>query len=165
MRTYAEYLNTLTVKALNSIARMIVKADGTLLKGYSKLRKAELVTMIDDAVAALVPVILDVENPADHDTIAALIAEVAVEVDDKPAQNAPEAVFSSAPKAGKGEAVTVPQNAAEAVSLDDLKEAYRNMRRTVNSMRNTPARIRCVGRLRTLSAQLKSHGIKHPQYL
>lgn len=48
MRTYAEYLNTMTVKTLNAIAKEMQ------LKGYSKLRKAELVTLIDNAVAGTV---------------------------------------------------------------------------------------------------------------
>ena len=159
MQTYAEYLNTMTVKTLNTIARDMG------LKGYSKLRKAELITMIDDAIAEIVPVILDTEAPADHDTIAALIAEVAVEVPVKASESAPEATFSSAPTQTK----TKPEIKAETVSeVDDLEEikfAYRSMRKTVNSMRNSAARVRCVGRLRNLSDQLKAMGIKNPAVL
>lgn len=165
MRTYAEYLNTMTVKALNSIARMIVKADGTLLKGYSKLRKAELITLIDNTIAESVPVILDVEAPADHDTIAALIAEIAVETPVKAPESAVEAVFSSAPKATMPQPEIIVEDAPETVELEEVKFAYRAMRKTLNSMRNTPARIRTVGRLRSLSEQLKTMGIKNPALL
>lgn len=47
MRTYAEYLNSLTVKTLTAI----VKQMG--FKGYSKARKAELVSLIDDYTAGV----------------------------------------------------------------------------------------------------------------
>lgn len=168
MRTYAEYLSTLTVKTLTAIAKQAG------IKGYSRLRKAGLVMVIDVAAttahAAATPVILDTENPADHDTIAALIAEVATEVPATPAESVPTVAFSAAPSPTMARPVTVPQTPAEVVSLDDLKDAYRNMRRTVNNMgARTPEahkrRARYVGMLRNLSAQLKSAGIKHPQYL
>lgn len=163
-----ENLTNMTVKALNALAKDLK------LKGYSKLRKAELVefiaTHLDREDAAAEAVILDTENPADHDTIAALIAEVAVQTPATPAESVPAATFSAAPTATMARPVTVPQTPAEVVSLDDLKDAYRNMRRTVNNMgARTPEahkrRARYVGMLRNLSAQLKSAGIKHPQYL
>jgi hypothetical protein len=147
MRTFAEYLNTMTVKTLNSIAKDMG------LKGYSKLRKAALIMIIDDAIAALVPVILDTEVPADHDAIAALIAEFAT----TPAQIDSPAAVAATP--------TNPTDDEVAPSLDDLKDAYRHMRKTVNNMRGGPSRVRCVGRLRNLSAELRKAGVKYPQYL
>lgn len=159
MRTYAEYLNTMTVKALNTIAREMG------LKGYSKLRKAELIVVIDDAIAALVPTILDTEVVADHDAIAALIAEVATVVEPIAFSEAPESVA----EALESQTPTASTPEADETSLDDLKAAYRNMRATVNRMGARGAegarRIKYVGRLRSLSAQLKVAGIKHPQYL
>ena len=159
MRTYADYLATMTVKTLNTIARDMG------LKGYSKLRKAELITVIDDAVSALMPTILDTEAAADHDTIAALIAEVAV----APAESVPAVTFSAAPTSPMPATVIVPQDAAEVVSLEDLKDAYRNLSRTVRNMGGRGAegqrRVKYLGMLRSLSAQLKAQGIKHPQYV
>lgn len=157
MRTYAEYLNTMTVKTLNAIARDMG------LKGYSKLRKAELIVMIDDAVTALIPVILDTQAPADHAAILAIMAEVLpVEFSAAPAESVADAL--------KDEAPTKTTTEAEETSLDELKDAYRNMRRTVNTMRcPTPEahkrRARYVGILRGYSAQLKSYGIKNPALL
>lgn len=155
MRTYAEYLATQTVKTLNVIAREMG------LKGYSKLRKAALVTFIDNAVADLVPVILDIESPADHDAIIALIAEVAT-VAPVTFSDAPVKAPESAPKA------TTPAE-VEQTTLEDLKDAYRNMRATVNRMggrgKEGQRRVRYVGKLRCLSAQLRGMGIKAPQYL
>lgn len=147
MRTYAEFLNTMTVKNLNAIAKQMG------LKGYSKLRKAALIMVIDEAVSALMPTILDTDNPADHNAIAALIAEFAV----NPAESVAEALESQTP--------TNPTDDEIAPTLEDLKDAYRHMRKTVNNMRGGPARVRCVGRLRNLSAQLRSAGVKYPQYL
>jgi hypothetical protein len=46
MQIYAEYLATMTVKTLNTIAKQAG------LKGYSKLRKAELIKVIDSASVA-----------------------------------------------------------------------------------------------------------------
>lgn len=155
MKTYAEYLNTMTVKTLNAVAKDMG------LKGYSKLRKAELVTFIDNAVAALVPVILDVESPADHDMIAALIAEVATVA---------PVTFSAAPvKAPESAPKATTEDDVEETTLDDLKAAYRNMRATVNRMggrgKEGERRVRYVGQLRNLSRELQSMGIKSPQYL
>jgi len=45
MRTYAEHLNTMTVKSLNALAKSLK------LRGYSKLRKAPLIVAIDNAIA------------------------------------------------------------------------------------------------------------------
>ncbi len=45
MKTYADYLNTLTVKRLREIAKQMQ------LTGYSKANKDVLITMIDDDVA------------------------------------------------------------------------------------------------------------------
>jgi predicted RNA-binding protein with EMAP domain len=135
MKTYAEYLATQTVKTLNTVARDMG------LKGYSKLRKAELVAFIDNAVADLVPVILDVETVADHDAIAALIAEIAVSMPE------PEVADDD-----------------DTVSLEELKTAYRNMRATVNRMGGRGAegirRVRMVGRLRSLSNELRTMGVQ-----
>lgn len=152
-----ENLAEMTVKALNALAKDMH------LKGYSKLRKAELVEFIatkldrQDAEAESVK-ILDVENPADHDTIAALIAEVAT-------VTFSDASVESDVKPSKTPTLTETTPEEIAPSLEDLKAAYRNMRATVNGMRNTPARIKIVGRLRNLSSQLRAMGIKNPAYL
>lgn len=167
MRTYAEYLNTMTVKTLNTIAKNMG------LKGYSKLRKAELIEFIDNNIktdafeAAEIdrkrPTILDTEAPADHAAILAIMAEVLpVEFSAAPSESVAEALESEAPTK------TTPEDIAP--SLEDLKAAYRNMRRTVNVMRcPTPEahkrRARYVGTLRTYSAQLKAMGIKNPALL
>lgn len=198
MNTYADYLATQTVKTLNTICKQAG------IKGYSKLRKAELVKGVT-AMAELAEIeahrdnvtILDVENPADHDAIAALIAEIAVpakrEIVDArgmdvinngarfvpiesaellaseaahlaPVQTAPKAVFSSAPTATSKVEQNVAQDEDEAPSLDDLKSAYRNLRTTVNNMgargNEGQRRIRYVGQLRNLSAQLATYGVK-----
>lgn len=149
MRTYAEYLNTMTVKALNVIAKDMG------LKGYSKLRKAELITFIDNAVAELVPTILDTETPADHTEILKIMAEVLpVEFSAAPAESVAEALESETPTQ---------------TTLEDLKAAYRNLRATVNRMggrgKEGERRVRYVGRLRCMSAELRKAGIKYPQYL
>jgi hypothetical protein len=163
MRTYADYLTTMTVKALNTVARDMG------LKRYSALRKADLVTLIDNAVAEIFPAILDTESPADHDTIAALIAEVATETPATPAQSVATVTFSATPAPTMDAVPTIAQTPSEAVSLDDLKDAYRNLRRTINGMGGKGAtgqrRIKYVGRLRNLSTQLKAAGIAQPQYL
>lgn len=146
MRTYAEYLNTMTVKTLNSIARDMG------LKGYSKLRKAELVSLIDSEVSALVPVkILDVNNEADLDAIAAIMATVA------------EPVFSDAtespvevPKVATPVVSTLPQ---EETSLEDLKAAYRHMRASYRKAVG-PVQVKMGTRLRRLSAEIARYGIK-----
>ena len=199
MRTYAEYLATMTVKTLNALAKEMG------LKGYSKLRKVALVEVIArqvgmDEIAGHKEnvVILDTDNPADHDTIAALIAQFAVpatrEITDgrhlelinlgmgyvpteaalstdpfaralraslQPAESVSEALEIQTP--------TETTNDDETPSLSDLKAAYRNLRTTINRMGGRGAegkrRIKYVGKLRNLSAQLKTFGITHPQYL
>ncbi len=162
MRTYAEYLNTMTVKTLNVIAKQMG------LKGYSKLRKAELIEFIDSEIAegahklALMIEVNKADTFARNEIIdtapvtetieSAILSELSV-------------IFSQAP-------VKAPESNAEAVviedeptnTLQDLKDAYRNMRRTVRDMRNGPSRIRIVGQLRKISAELKIAGI-NPAYL
>jgi hypothetical protein len=217
MKTYAEYLNTMAVKALNIIAKQMG------LKGYSKLRKAELIALIDSEVviahkeasnintqmnqiktwltrhnikrinaqtilgARLVDEIDAHKINFDHNTETvesailselAAIAEatyqaereaeiVAIEVESTPNVKAITSVTFShtlvKPAVVDAEAPVTPE--VDIPSLQDLKDAYVNYRATVNTMGNTPARIKLVGKLRTLSAQLKAYGIKHPQYL
>lgn len=160
MQTYAEYLNTMTVKQLNAIAREMVKRDA-MLKGYSKLRKAALIkalmeSMQIDHMEALSMnnvKILNTEAPADHDAILKIMAEVLpIEFSAAPAESVAEAL--------KDETLTETTPDDETPSLDELKHAYRHMRKTVNGMRHSASRVRCVGRLRNLSAQLKSLGVQ-----
>lgn len=88
MKTYADYLATMTVKTLNTVAKSM------MLRGYSKLRKAALVDIIarqigmdETAAYAELPAILNVEDPADAPAIAAIMIEtdadsLSTEVDD-----------------------------------------------------------------------------------
>jgi hypothetical protein len=201
MRTYAEYLATMTVKTLNTLAKELQ------LRGYSKLRKAALVEIVArqigmDEMAAChadsmgeLPVAetqdvddlydmlfaseinapreitdarhLELINDGMHfirkeaaivdmPEVAALHRKMAA---DKPAQKAPEATFSSAPKATKAPAPVVAQSAPESVGIMETVEAYRNMRATVNGMGNKPLRVRLVARLREMSAQIRAAGM------
>lgn len=182
MRSYAAYLATMTVKALNVIARDMG------LKGYSKLRKAALVAFIDDAVSALVPIILDTEVAAD----APRIAEIMTQVDtrtasaetirgwhtialDMNAANYPDA-RNAIPELRNEYGVTEHSNTfgigygrvtkcvpvkvtsveVEADETEELIFAYRAMRRTIRDMGNVPARISIVNRMRKLSTQLRA---------
>ncbi len=155
MRTYAEYLNTMTVKTLNTIAKQMG------LSGYSKLRKAELIAFIDSEIAEAHRLAQMVEtNKAEtfarNETVeSAIMNELAVIFSETPAK-APEIA---------AEAVTVIEEPQPYVNeLQDLKDAYRNMRRTVNSLRGGPTRIRIVGQLRKISSELKIAGV-NPAYL
>lgn len=149
MKTYAEYLNSLTVKTLHEIARQ----GG--YKRYSKLRKAELVAFIDGEVAidhdgAAQVTILDVEVAADVPAIAKIMAAVApVTFSAKPeaAVKAPE----SAPKA----AVAV---APEVTEAEELIYAFRAMRTKIRDMGNTPLRVKIVARMRTLHTAIRATG-------
>jgi hypothetical protein len=146
MRTYAEYLTSLTVKTLNAIA----KQGG--YKGYSKLRKAELVAFIDGEVTidhdgATAVKILDVTVEADQPEIREIMATVAPvtfsETPVKAAESAPEATEA---------------DEAEETTLDDLLYYYRAMRRTIRDMGNTPRRVKIVMRMRVVLAQIKATG-------
>lgn len=140
MRTYAEYLNSLTVKALNVIARDMG------MKGYSKLRKAELVAFLDTEISALVPVILDTEDKADAAAIMAIMAEVM------------PVTFSAAP-------VKAPESVPAGPVVEDAQEdegseilyAYRAMRATFRTARKD-LQLKLAVRLRTMSAQLQALG-------
>jgi len=143
MNTYAEYLNTMTVKALNAIARDMG------LKGYSKLRKAELIIMLDNAIAALVPVILNTET-AEHATqIREIIAAAAVE----------PITFSDATPVKAPESVPAASVAPSAQDTDpsEILFAYRGYRAAFRTSRGA-TQIKIGNRLRTLSAQLKALG-------
>lgn len=181
MRTYAEYLTSLTVKTLNVIAK------GMKLKGYSKLRKPELVAFIDKAIEADWDVAhvhapkaeiidgrsLELINDGMgyvHSEAAITnhpqVAELHRSMTAKPSESAPKAVFSCAPKATMAKPEIKAEAVAEVPSLDDLKDAYRNLSRTVRNMGGKGAegmrRVKYVGRLRKLSAQLKAMGISNP---
>jgi hypothetical protein len=152
MQTYAEYLNTMTVKTLNAIC----KAGG--YKGYSKLRKAELSAFIEGEVlidwdgAAQVK-ILSTEVAADIVPIGEIMAQVAVE-------------FSAPVKAAQiiapvRKLATLPVTPV-VVDEDDTEEliyAYVAMRRTVNALPATPTRLRTLSRMRALSAELRSRKV------
>ncbi len=142
MRTYAEYLNSLTVKTLNIIAKQMN------LSGYSKLRKAELIEFIDNEIAKI-----EIPAPAKVETVeSAIMNELAV-------------IFSNTPaKAPEIELEAMEEPEAYVNTLQDLKDAYVNMRATVNKLRGGPSRIRIVGQLRLISSELKSFGI-NPAYL
>lgn len=189
MRTYAEYLTSLTVKTLNAIAKQMG------LKGYSKLRKAALVAFIDDAIVndcvdisadalhfaqfGVWPCevkILDVTNEADMDAIAALMVGVEQILDEafppsvEEIDNAYRAslpVFSSAPES-PAEAMT-PATPTEttvdddAPSLDELKTAYRNMRATYRKAVGV-TQVKLGQRLRRMGAQIRAYGV-NPQYV
>lgn len=145
--TYAEYLATQTVKALQEIARQAG------IVGRSKLRKAGLVLVIDVAAttahvsAAKDVEILDVESAADHGRIREIMTEVA------------PITFSEMP-ATPAQIVAEPttEQDAEASEADEILFAYRAMRRTVRDMGNTPARVKIVARMRTLHAAIRATG-------
>ena len=201
MRTYAEYLNTMTVKTLHTIA----KQGG--YKGYSKLRKAELVAFIegesvidwDGALAKLAqdftsrytdaevsrvaevtfseaPVSTEVQygklwnccaakpakvvvfdNGARHAVCAACSSSYTGEVQDLPTQT-PVAPAESVTEAPAEQ--TPSEGTPEENDTAELIYAYRAMRKTINAMGNTPARVKIVGKLRIISAQLKAQGMR-----
>jgi hypothetical protein len=143
MTTYAEYLNTMTVKALNAIARDMG------LKGYSKLRKADLIIMLDNAIAALVPVVLDVEKEADRTAIREMVAAYAVE----------PVIFSDVTPVKAPESVPAAPEAHSAQDSDpsEILFAYRGYRAAFRTSRGA-TQVKIGNRLRTLSAQLRALG-------
>lgn len=140
MKTYAEYLNTMTVKALNTIARDMG------LKGYSKLRKADLVAFLDSEISALMPTILSVEVAADAPAIAEIMATVAPVTFSATPVKAPESVPAASDEADATED-----------EGDEILYAYRAMRATFRTARGS-LQVKLATRLRTLGAQLKACG-------
>jgi hypothetical protein len=67
-----------------------------------------------------------------------------------PAESVSEAPAEQTPSAGTPE-----EN-----DTAELVYAYRAMRKTINAMGNTPARVKIVGKLRLISAQLKAQGMR-----
>lgn len=144
MRTYAEYLATQTVKTLNAAAKTMG------LKGYSKLRKAELVAFIDDAIVNdCIAISADAMHFAQYGVWPVkVMAEVA------------PVTFSATPVAPAESAVETPESVqVQESDTSELVYAYRAMRATIRGMGNTPLRVKIVGRLRTLSAQLRAMGM------
>lgn len=161
MRTYAEYLNTMTVKTLNSVARDMG------LKGYSKMRKAELVAFIDDAIVndcvmvtadylhfaqfGVWPAevkILDVEAPTDQPKIAAIMRKVA----------AAPVTFSAAPvKAPESAPAATDEADAQDSDPSEILFAYRAMRATFRKATGS-TQVKLAARLRVLGAQLRAYG-------
>ncbi len=162
MRSYAAYLATMTVKALNVIARDMG------LKGYSKLRKAALVAFIDDAIASIDARWDSAETIRGWHTIAL----------DMNAANYPDA-RNAIPELRNEYGVTEHSNtfgigygrvtncvpvkvAPVEVEQDDTEEliyAYQAMRKTIRGMGNVPARVSIVNRLRKLSTELRRAGV------
>lgn len=180
MRTYAEYLATMTVKTLNVIARDLQ------LKGYSKLRKAALVEIIDNAIVTdcvdrsddfrhfaqfgVWPSevkILDVNNEADLDAIAQIMATVAEPADSEPVAGVAGTSFGelrSLWRKAPESAVEAPaEQEADEDSLDDLKYAYSAMRATFRKATGQ-MQVKIGIRLRTLGAKIRAYGV-NPQYV
>ncbi|KAI4219307.1 MAG: hypothetical protein L6R40_008727 [Gallowayella cf. fulva] len=146
-----------TVKALNVIARDLG------MKRYSALRKADLIAAIveftyqADREAEIAEIelestpnvkILDVDEPADHDAIAAIVAEFAVQAPVK----APESHAKALPTVTL---VEVPMTKDE--ELSELLTAYHSMKATWN--RSTGAlQIKLTARLKSIRAQVKALG-------
>lgn len=140
MQTYAEYLNTMTVKTLNTIARDMG------LKGYSKLRKAALVAFLDSEISALMPVILSTEVATDVPAIVEIMAQAA------------PITFSAAPaKAPESVPAATVEVEAQEDEGDEILFAYRAMRATFRKARG-PVQVKLAQRLRTLGAQLRAYG-------
>jgi hypothetical protein len=165
MRTYAEYLNTMTVKALNVIARDMG------LKGYSKLRKAELVAFIDNAIVVDCvdvsadflhfaqfgewPVkILDVTVEADHTEIREIMAQVAPVTFSQAPAKAPQ--MPAKPRNVAPVPVTMVE--VEEDSTEDLIEAYRFIRARRHTARGA-LHISLSNKLRNLSAALRARKV------
>lgn len=149
MRTYAEYLATMTVKTLHAIA----KQGG--YKGYSKLRKAELVAFIDgksviDYDGALAKLATDFAAKQSAPAVTFSEVPVSTQTPVKAPESAPKATAEQTPSTG------TPEDSDTA----ELVYAYRAMRATIKNMGNTPARVKIVGRLRIISAQLKAQGMR-----
>lgn len=155
MRTYAEYLNTMTVKTLHTIA----KQGG--YKGYSKLRKAELVAFLIERINGwhviagdmnranyATPVkILDVTEVADQPEIVKIMASVApVTFSDATPVKAPESPVEA----------TVEADAQDS-DPSEILFAYRAMRATFRTARGA-TQVKLAQRLRVLGAQLRSYG-------
>ncbi len=140
MRSYADTLNTrnYTVKALREIAKRMG------LKRYSALRKADLAILIAESIEMPAP-ILDVEAPADHAEISAILAAVVSEAQSTPV------------KAPESAAETVSEEAEEENTLEDLLTAYSLMKRTWNKARGDQAK-RLLVKLINLRNEVKAMG-------
>lgn len=143
MIRFADTLNSknYTVKALNAIAKQMG------LKGYSKLRKAELAEMI--AASIDMPVILDVENESDHADISEIMAAVAEAVaETEPAESTVEQVKAATPDEGTEDAES---------ALSELLTAYHSMKATWNRVTGT-TQVKIGIRLRRMRAEVKAMG-------
>ncbi len=140
MKTFAQTLDSknYTVKALNEIAKQMG------LKGYSKLRKADLAILIANSIE--MPVILDVEVEADQPTIVKVMETVA------------PVAFSETPVKATGSPVeTTEDETQEEVTLSDLLTAYGLMKRTWNRSTGERAK-RLMVKLIALRNQVKALG-------
>lgn len=128
MRSYTTAeLTSLTVKR-----ELLPLAKSLGMRGYSKLRKADLIAAIVAHTAAPTTKILDTEVKADHaEIVKIMVATVPV--------------------------TTVAE--VEANETDELIFAYRAMRKTIRDMGNVPARVSIVTRMRKLSSQIKACGV------
>lgn len=130
MRSYTTAdLTSLTVKG-----DLLPLAKSLGMRGYSKLRKADLIAAIVAHTAVHVPAtkILNTEVKADHaEIVKIMVATVPV----------------------------TPVVEVEANETDELIFAYRAMRKTIRDMGNVPARVSIVSRMRKLSSQIKACGV------
>lgn len=148
MNTYADYLNTMTVKSLNVIARDMG------LTRYGKLRKAALISFIDDAINA------------DYPTVAPVVEFTSKAVEVAVTNVTPKAVavvaFSAKPAVKRVAVVPVKTetvaNPYGDVETDDLIEAYQGMRKTLHKSRGD-VHMRLASRLRLISRELKSRKV------
>lgn len=144
------YLNTLTVKALNVVARDMG------LSGYGKLRKAALVTMLESAIGQ---------------RAAELSEKVVAFTDVKPVEKAVKTVQAVIPtvfSARKPPVQTVRQavipvtvSLAEqyaAESTQDLIDAFRSMVATLHTLRGV-SHAKLAVRVQTLGKALKARRI------
>jgi PP-loop superfamily ATP-utilizing enzyme len=158
MQTYAEYLATNTVKTLNAIAKKMG------LKGYSKLRKAELITFIDNNIKTDTFEAAEIDRKIDCEAeISAIEVEstpnVAVEV--TPEDRIREVMTNAAKpaKAVKVATVTAVTETLRSLATDDLIEAYRGYRATVFKLGNVPSRVKIAIKAREIAAILKARKV------
>jgi len=171
MRTYAEFLNTMTVKALYAT----VKSLG--FKGYSKARKAELISLIDDYTAADHDAAFVLVNDFNEQSVkveknvvcmycGARFATVEASIEHINACNGTVKIadimaevaltFSAAPvKAPQIVAKPIADEIEEETTTEDLIYAYQAMRATYRKARGI-TQVKIGARLRKLSAELKA---------
>jgi hypothetical protein len=140
-------LNAMTVKT-----GLLPLAKSLGMRGYSKLRKADLVAAI---IAHTAPVkILDVEVEADHTEIVKIMTQVAPVT----FSATPVKAVESAPKAATVATLTKSTNPHAQDSTEDLIEAFRYMRaerHLARGLRHAKLTVKLAG----IKAELKARKV------